>query len=135
MTLDFRTVSILIGVLRDTERLAQTDPADLPPLQNAAGAVNLGAAAARARFVPLALERWFGEPVKAVVLSQFPPIYQKMESAQLVDRLDEFEGGTVHTTHLRLTKAGRRLARQLAGDDTGFFLKGGHREAKQEHRG
>jgi hypothetical protein len=113
MKLNPKEKAVLAGVLRDVEDLAGLDPASLGlPYGLARGRVKMKVADAKAGYVPMNLADWIGHapsPSESVV---FHRAYKRLEALGLVERANLYGYGE-RTSHLRLTEAGERIARQL----------------------
>jgi hypothetical protein len=110
MKLNPKEKAVLAGVLLDAEDLAGTDPASLGlPYGVALGRVKMKIADAKAGYVPMNLAGWIGHAPSPSESVMFHRAYKRLEALGLAN----LYGYGERTSHLRLTDAGERIARQL----------------------
>lgn len=113
MKLNAKEKAVLAGVLRDADALAGTDPASLGlPYGPKLGRVKMKVADAKAGNVPTNLAGWIGHAPSPSESVMFHRAYKRLEALGLLERVNLYGYGE-RTTHLRLTDAGERIARQL----------------------
>ena len=113
MKLNAKEKAVLAGVLRDAEDLAGLDPASLGlPHGVALGRVKMKVADAKGGHVPMNLAGWIGHAPSHSESVMFHRAYKRLEALGLVERANLYGYGK-RTSHLRLTDAGERIARQL----------------------
>ena len=109
--------TVLRGVLKDIQRLDALPPRPGPQMDRAAWRETNRERGELDRFgVRHDLEGWLGYPPSASDSAVFSRTLRQMEDRGLVERVSRWGGR--RTTHLRLTPAGRRLARELAEEES-----------------
>lgn len=112
MNVNKRGRIVLLGVLHDGRRLADMDARRLETLpRQQRGQQRLRIAQAQVGLVPMNLAGWLQREPTNSERVLFHREYLRLEDLGLIERCN-LHGGR-RTTHLRLTEAGRRLARAL----------------------
>jgi len=116
MHLNDKQRRILVGVLRDRQRLANT-PAPFPEgmSRRAVGSERLKARMARDGLVPMNLGGWIGHLPTASETVMYCREYQRLEGLGLIERHNSYGGH--RTSHLRLTEAGEQVAQVLLAEE------------------
>ena len=110
---------VLMGVLRDQERLAAMPWGnDHSMSRDALGRHRLRIRQAREGMVPMALENWIGHMPSNSEHVLYHRGCVQLEGMGLLERVNIFGGR--RTTHLKLTVAGRRVAEQLLAEEYGL---------------
>ena len=118
MTAAEKEAVVLLGVLRDRERLAGgLEAAMLVPYGPRRGLALMRVKAAREGIVPVDLAAWIGHVPTPSESTMFSRTYAALEAQGLVERHSGFGEG-LRTSKLRLTAEGERRARELAASHT-----------------
>jgi hypothetical protein len=113
MKLNPKEKAVLAGVLRDAERMAGLNPASLGlPHGVALGRAKIKVADAKAGYVPMNLAGWISHVPSPSESVMFHRAYKRLEALGLLERANLY-GYDERTSHLRLTEAGERTAREL----------------------
>lgn len=116
MKLNEKERLVLIGVLRDRDRLVRLDwRGDGVPYGPKLGAHRIRIDDARRGFVPMNLGTWLGHPPSGSEAVMFHRAYRRLEEKGLVER-HNLHGYSGRTSHLRLTDKGQTIARELIGN-------------------
>jgi hypothetical protein len=99
---------ILLGAVADVRRLKRHEPVNERLEWRLAQAIE----DARLDFVRLDAARWLGQTLSPSDRMMVSRAYQRLEKRGLAERVNFNEGGRV--THLFITPAGYKLARELA---------------------
>lgn len=112
MKLNVKEKAVLAGVLADREHLAGMDYNGRGLDRNRLGAYRIAIKDARAGYVRVNLAGWIGHAPSPSESVMFHRAYKRLEALGLVERANLYGYGE-RTSHLRLTDAGERIARQL----------------------
>jgi len=118
MHLNDRQKLVLLGVLEDQQRLLELPCGrDIGFSHDEVGRRRVLVRHAIDGLVPMNLADWIGRAPTNSDCVLFHREYQRLEAMGLLERINLYGGR--RTSHLRLTSAGRRVAKQLWAQETG----------------
>jgi hypothetical protein len=113
MRLNSNEISVLRGILADIRRLSSLDWQGDGIGRDRLGAWRVRIDAAKRGIVPLDLSGWLGRQPTASDCVTFCRIYARLEAKGLIER-----HGHGRTSHVSLTAAGERIAKEHIGPAT-----------------